>query len=443
MLFVDGSGNLGQSNANLYWDTVNSRVGIGSGAPGARLDVMGSGITSSAAALTVENASGASIIYARNDGNVGIGTTGPGGSLEVDPSSASTTGAIIKLAASSSADAVKIEANDGSLLLGVDASGYLYDASNAVRIKHTTNAGTYLELRPQGAGGVYGGIAFSGTELLAATGTILKVGDPGNALGVGIYGASFNLYNSSQTIATTSGDLLAWNGYGMSVPKDLVVGSATPASDVAQLAVTTSAAGKRGLIVTSAASPTVDQFEIQDSGGVTQFVVDKNFNVGIGTNNPETPLQVIGDIRVGTSGTNGCIQGFGGAALTGTCSSDVRLKKDIESLGTYLDRVTGLRPVTYRWRSEEFPWRHYGDGLQVGLIAQEVKTVMPELVHEDKDGYLQIAYSELPIYSIEAIKELTEKVKGLEAELYEKETEFGVLKEYLCVKDPGAAFCTQ
>jgi hypothetical protein len=47
-------------------------------------------------------------------------------------------------------------------------------------------------------------------------------------------------------------------------------------------------------------------------------------NMGIGTITPATALQVKGDIRVGTSGTNGCLQNFSGAGLIGTCTSDAR-----------------------------------------------------------------------------------------------------------------------
>ena len=47
-----------------------------------------------------------------------------------------------------------------------------------------------------------------------------------------------------------------------------------------------------------------------------------------------TSLQVFGDIRVGTSGTNGCLKNFAGTGIIGTCSSDRRLKKNITPFGT-------------------------------------------------------------------------------------------------------------
>ncbi|MEI7480001.1 MAG: hypothetical protein WCJ59_00005, partial [bacterium] len=72
-------------------------------------------------------------------------------------------------------------------------------------------------------------------------------------------------------------------------------------------------------------SLTVGEGGILSSGSlsISSTSTPSNFGgkVGIGSStNPATALQVFGDIRVGTAGTNGCIQGFGGTALTGTCS---------------------------------------------------------------------------------------------------------------------------
>ena len=46
-----------------------------------------------------------------------------------------------------------------------------------------------------------------------------------------------------------------------------------------------------------------------------------------------------------------------------------------------------------------------------GLIAQEVKEVMPEAVYEDNDGFLNIAYGNLMGLMVEAIKELRRELK--------------------------------
>jgi hypothetical protein len=61
-------------------------------------------------------------------------------------------------------------------------------------------------------------------------------------------------------------------------------------------------------------------------------------------------------------------------------NSDVRLKQDVASLGYGLREVLQLRPVTWNWKDK--PNR----GRQLGLIAQEVEAVFPELVTMDKDS---------------------------------------------------------
>jgi hypothetical protein len=138
-----------------------------------------------------------------------------------------------------------------------------------------------------------------------------------------------------------------------------------------------------------------------------------NDRVGIGTNTPAVALQVVGDIRVGTDGTNGCLQRFDGTALAGVCVSDKRLKKDIQPFDNILDKLTQLSPVTYNFRADEFPDFLFGASKQYGLIAQDVKPLLPELVADNvKDGFMGINYHLLPIYILQGLKELNLKVSS-------------------------------
>lgn len=127
-------------------------------------------------------------------------------------------------------------------------------------------------------------------------------------------------------------------------------------------------------------------------------------------------LQVVGDIRVGTTGTNGCLKDFSGAGIAGTCSSDRRLKKNITPFGPVLDKVAALQPVHYFWRANEFPDRHFGPDQAAGLIAQDVEQVLPELVATDSDGFKAVNYSQLPLLTIQAVKELKSENDALKAE---------------------------
>jgi hypothetical protein len=136
-------------------------------------------------------------------------------------------------------------------------------------------------------------------------------------------------------------------------------------------------------------------------------------------------LQVFGDIRVGTTGTNGCLKNFNGDPLTGTCASDRRFKKDITPFGPVLDQLTALRPVHYSWRTADFPEQHFGTGRAYGLIAQEVEQTLPELVVTNDDGFKAVDYSKLPLLTIQAVKELKSENDALRRRVAELEQSDG------------------
>ncbi|MEQ1605881.1 MAG: tail fiber domain-containing protein [Pyrinomonadaceae bacterium] len=152
-------------------------------------------------------------------------------------------------------------------------------------------------------------------------------------------------------------------------------------------------------------------------GGNVNLIQGGTGNVGIGTSAPTDKLDVDGDIRVGTTGTNGCIKRADGTGILGSCSSDVRFKQGITSFPNLLDKVSQLRPVHYYWRAAEFPTKHFGSEQSYGLIAQDVERILPELVSEDSHGYKQIDYSKLPLMTIQAVKELKAKTEEQQAQI--------------------------
>jgi C1A family cysteine protease len=158
-----------------------------------------------------------------------------------------------------------------------------------------------------------------------------------------------------------------------------------------------------------------------------------NGNVGIGpiATTPSTTLQVGGDIRVGTSGSNGCLQNFSGGTIMGTCSSDARLKTNILPFAPILDKLVKLQPVHFDWNTQQYPDYHFGAGRNSGLLAQDVETVFPEMVGVDAHGYKTVNYSELPYLTLAAIRELKIESDYLRAQLSERKAENDSLRAQL------------
>jgi|GEM_PF-4214776 len=163
-----------------------------------------------------------------------------------------------------------------------------------------------------------------------------------------------------------------------------------------------------------------------DFGGLTLFQngffssADSFFsgNVGIGVTSAATKLQVLGDIRTGTSGTNGCVQGFGGASIAGTCSSDSNLKVNVNYLGNILDRFVQIKPATFQWNeTAQALYKNSADAINYGIIAQDLEQLFPELVATDSNGYKMVNYSALNIYALEAIKEQQAEINNLKLTL--------------------------
>ena len=102
---------------------------------------------------------------------------------------------------------------------------------------------------------------------------------------------------------------------------------------------------------------------------------------------------------------NGSATFTGPVTATSFTPSDQRLKEAIRPLAGALAAVLALRGVRYRYRSG-LPGRPLPQGEQVGVVAQEVEKIYPELVTTDAEGYRAVNYAQLAPVLIEAIKEL-------------------------------------
>jgi hypothetical protein len=97
-----------------------------------------------------------------------------------------------------------------------------------------------------------------------------------------------------------------------------------------------------------------------------------------------------------------------------TAFSDVRLKGEIETVTEALDKITQLRGVTYIRTDKDAP-----EGRQMGVIAQEIMEVIPEVVTKDSSGMYNVAYGNLAGLFIESIKELKSQLDEARNEIKE------------------------
>jgi len=114
---------------------------------------------------------------------------------------------------------------------------------------------------------------------------------------------------------------------------------------------------------------------------------------------------------------------------------DERLMKDITKLSSALDKLSQIRPVSYKWNEKGLQqFRHSkpidpntGDyegiekriGTYYGFVAQDIQKVYPELTSE-KNGYIKHSRNDLIPVLVKSIQELKAKVEILEAKIEEK-----------------------
>lgn len=101
------------------------------------------------------------------------------------------------------------------------------------------------------------------------------------------------------------------------------------------------------------------------------------------------------------------------AATNVNSTSDVNLKTDIQNVEDAISIINQIRGVKFRWRELDIP--------SVGVIAQEVEAVLPELIStRSDDGTKSVNYNGLVGVLIEAVKELSTRVEHLESQLNNK-----------------------
>ena len=294
-----------------------------------------------------------------------------------------------------------------------------------------------------------------GADFSSAVWVLIKL--PEGASGSGGSGTNYWAANGNDVSNTNSGSV----GIGTDTPDsklDVKGPSASPADGNQTLSITNTTGGTQLNLGT--AENSYGWIEAREGATLRNLLLQPNGgNVGIGTTNPGSKLEVDGTINFNASGDRGFIcspsQGtfslgdideIGGGAYLSTDStnmnfyasgnniarltdggtltvtgdvvaygspSDERLKENIKPIKSALDKVMKLQGVTFDWKQKEDVILDIKE--DIGFIAQDVQKVVPELIRENSNGLLSMRHQGITPILLEAIKELKAEIDLLKS----------------------------
>jgi hypothetical protein len=95
------------------------------------------------------------------------------------------------------------------------------------------------------------------------------------------------------------------------------------------------------------------------------------------------------------------------------------MENKYKSIKNSLNKVLSLQEVNFDWKVKEFSELRFPSAPQIGLIAQEVEKIVPEVIITDDKGYKGISYEKLVPLLIEAIKEQQDEINSLKEQIKE------------------------
>ena len=128
-------------------------------------------------------------------------------------------------------------------------------------------------------------------------------------------------------------------------------------------------------------------------------------------------------IGMAASGTSGRIDAANDVVAFST--SDVRLKENIVPIPNAIEKIRKISGNTYDWKAELKDVHGY-EGNDVGVIAQEVEEVLPQLVQDRDNGYKAVKYDKLVALLIEGIKEQQQHIDNLTIQVEELKKQKGL-----------------
>lgn len=375
--------------------------------------------TASAANTAPSNSNSRLIVL--NNGNVGIGLTNPSNRFEVTGNSAvngnmliNSSGVINQTVNSwgdkwymAGAD-IKVGMNQTNTAWQFDIGGvtgltrYRFNATNAGSVN-----GPIVDFNTNGTSTFYGATTMN-SNLIALGNAGFGTSSPSTTLSV--HNANSSVTQSNFTQAITNG--------GIQVSPVYADGAFTPGV-FWTTSNNESTRPKAGIYTRNTATGSFMYLGTSSSyvTGINNdaIVINPSGNVGLSTANPSTfRLEVNGSIVPSADNVNAL--GSSGRRFTevfaanGTINtSDQRLKTDIQELQYGLDEILALNTVSFTWKGGDQTDR------KLGLIAQDLQQIMPEVVHvgSDVNKTLGVYYTDLIPVTIKAIQEQQEQINAM------------------------------
>jgi len=423
--YYDGS----STTEKIRFDLSTGNVGIGTTSPGAKLEVRQA--ASDTYAVKVSSNDGTAMAVITNQGNVGIGTTNPSQKLTVYKS---TAGDLASFGGNSANVPIYLHLSGDSNLNYIGGNVY-YNGTN-LTIDYTDRNSAFLKFSP-GSNPLFSiGYASAGpnprTETLALSmdnaGNVgIGTAAPSNKLtvdigsagpvdsGITIVGNTSSFGDLGLRIKNTGPGGIEWyidstnnnSGYGggkLAFVPGIGSSPAMVLTNTGNVGIGTT--GPSGRLHVRSTDTVNCAMRVDNPSGTSIVYVSTSSNVGIGTTSPGYKLQV------GVSG-----DGTSAIANAWNTFSDIRLKEIIGNINSdeALNQVLKLQAVKFCYKNDETKKQN------IGLIAQEVEKIVPEVVTTDdtEEHYKSIAYDKLVPILIEAIKEQQKEIEKLRLEIEE------------------------
>ncbi len=384
--------------------------------------------TDSASAQNTAPANSNSRLIVLNNGNVGVGLINPTNKFEVTGNSAvngnmiiNSSGAINQTVNSwgdkwfmAGAD-IKVGMNQTNTAWQFDIGGvtgltrYRFNATNSGSIN-----GPIVDFNTNGTSTFYGATTMNSN--------LFALGNAG--FGTSSPSTTLSVHNANSSTTQTNFTQAITNG-GIQVSSIYADGAFTPGM-FWTTSNNESSRPKAGIYTRNTSTGTFMYLGTTSSyvTGINNdaIVINPNGNVGLSTATPSSfRLEVNGSI--GPSADNVSTLGSSGRRFTevfasnGTINtSDVRLKENIQSLNYGLEEILALETVSYTWRGGDQADR------KLGLIAQDLQQIMPEVVHvgSDVNKTLGVYYTDLIPVTIKAIQEQQEQINAIKLKTNEQ-----------------------